>query len=291
MKLLTLKIRASDFGSSQWEIIFGNVCQRKNIVWNDIECLEVLYADKKKDKNRNETTFVEKIDTKIKRQRSACADWDYRLMWTLKECVCTNIVTVARRRMAFCNSEGFKESIKEMSLLSFYIFCLFEYNSSVINKTALDYEVDSVIFTQSVLKMRDIGDGFFQLMQNTIEHSEFKEGFFCFRIHDLTDRNYLKKKYGKYVNKYKDRAELFLEMQIADFCTNSVPDKFIQNMKLRMNEAKDLADKKRYISLLQTKEKINLSTFFRPNEEETHFWEEYYKISDNIQLSVRYKFI
>lgn len=71
-------------------------------------------------------------------------------------------------------------------------------------------------------------------------------------------------------------------MQIIDFSTLSVPDKFMANMYKRAEEADDQKDQDRYAELLSERRQINLSTFFRPNEEETRFWEEYYKISDNI---------
>ena len=34
------------------------------------------------------------------------------------------------------------------------------------------------------LRMRDLCDGFGQLMQNTIDHSDYCKGYFFIRIHD-----------------------------------------------------------------------------------------------------------
>lgn len=270
-----------DFWQQSMESFFTR-CQSKNIYWEEIECQEVLHADKDKAQKKNDVEAVNDITDKIKRQRFACAEWDYRLMRTLKECFCTDTVKVARKRMSFCNSIDFKKHIQEMSLLSFYIFCLFEYNSSVNNKTPIDYEHNTVLLAQIILKMRDIGDGFFQLMSNTIEHSDFGEGYFSFRIHDAADKNYLKNKYKEYINKQKENTDFFLEMQIVDFSTQSVPDKFMQNVRQRAKETDEPTDSQRYIDLLRRMQKINMSSFFRPNEEEMRFWEDYYKISDNI---------
>lgn len=211
---------SKDIGIRYWQQSVGDFlenCKVKNIFWNEIECLEILNADKENAKKRNEVENIKKIETKIKNQRIACTDWDYRLMWTLKECFCTDTVKVARKRIAFCNSDRFKESIKEMSLLSFYIFCLFEYNSSVNNETPLDYENNETILAQIILKMRDIGDGFFQLMLNTVEHSEFGEGYFNFRIHNVTNKKYLKNKYKEYMNIQKDSTDFFWKCKLLIF--------------------------------------------------------------------------
>lgn len=278
-------VDSENMGIEYWQQSMGDFferCREKHIFWEELDSFTVLNADRENARKQKKTELEDKIKNKINKQREACENWDYRLMLILKEYFCTETVKIARKRMSFCNSSQFKECIKEMSLLSFYIFCLFEYNSSVNKDIILDYENDIIILSQITLKMRDIGDGFFQLMLNTIEHSEFGAGYFYFRIHDTSDKKYLKNKYEKYVDAQKDRTDFFLEMQIVDYSTFGVPDKFVRNMEKRATETVDDDDKKRYLELLKDGQQINLSTFFRPNEEETKFWGKYYKISDNI---------
>ncbi len=278
-------VDADNMGVGYWQQTMGDFiqrCREKSICWEKIDSFTVLKADEDNAHRKKDFDLENQIRHKIDGQREACRDWDYRLMFILKEYFCTQTVKIARKRMAFCKSLQFEECIKEMSLLSFYIFCLFEYNSAVNRETILDYEDDITMLSQITLKMRDIGDGFFQLMQNTVEHSEFGAGYFYFRIHDTSDKKYLKNKYKEYVDAQKDNTDFFLEMQIVDYSTLAVPNKFMQNMKKRAAETVDNDDTERYIELIQEGRQINLSTFFRPNEEETKFWEKYYKISDNI---------
>lgn len=278
-------VDADNMGIGYWQQTMGDFIQRcrgKRICWEKIDSFTVLKANEDNAHRKKDFETENKIRSQIDSQREACRDWDYRLMFILKEYFCTQTVKIARKRMKFCASPRFKECINEMSLLSFYIFCLFEYNSAVNKGTILDYENDITLLSQITLKMRDIGDGFFQLMQNTVEHSEFGAGYFYFRIHDTSDKNYLKNKYKNYVDAQKDNTDFFLEMQIIDYSTLAVPNKFMHNMKKRAAEIVDDDDRERYAELIRERRQINLSTFFRPNEEETKFWERYYKISDNI---------
>lgn len=278
-------VDSENMGIEYWQQsmdVFFKRCREKNIFWEKISSITVLNADKDNAHRQKKVELEDQIKNSINRQREACKDWDYRLLLFLKEYFCTNKVKTARKRMAFCDNIEFKERIKEMSLLSFYIFCLFEYNSAANKEKVLDYEEDIIILSQMILKMRDIGDGFFQLMLNTIEHSEFATGYFYFRIHDTSDKKYLKNKYRKYVDAQKDRTDFFLEMQIVDYSTLSVPDKFMCNMRKRALETDEEEDKRRYSELIKEGRQINLATFFRPNEEETIFWGKYYKITDNI---------
>lgn len=274
-----------NMGIGYWQQTMGDFierCQKKCICWEEIDSFTVLKADKNNAHTKKNYELENQIRNKIENQRKACSDWDYRLMLILKECFCTQMITVARNRMKFCNSPQFKECIQEMSLLSFYIFCLFEYNSAANKGKILPYEDDIILLSQIALKMRDIGDGFFQLMQNTVEHSEFSTGYFYFRIHEAVDNNYLENKYKKYVETQKDNTDFFLEMQLIDYSTLDVPNKFVHNMKNRAAEIVDDDDKEKYSELIGEGRQINLSTFFRPNEEETKFWDKYYQISDNI---------
>lgn len=278
-------VDADNMGIGYWQQTMGDFIQRcrgKRICWEKIDSFAVLKADEDNAHRKRNFELENQIRNQIDNQREACRDWDYRLMFILKEYFCTQTVKTARKRMKFCQSLQFKECINEMSLLSFYIFCLFEYNSAVNKGTILDYESDITLLSQITLKMRDIGDGFFQLMQNTVEHSEFGTGYFYFRIHDTSDKKYLKNKYKNYVDAQKDNTDFFLEMQIIDYSTMNVSNKFIYNMEKRAAEIVDDDDRARYKELIQEGRQINLSTFFRPNEEETKFWEKYYKISDNI---------
>lgn len=300
-------VTSTGIGIEYWQQSVGsffNRCSNSGIRWNEIEPQTILEADKKNVRQRirncektlqcgnssaNEKMQKlllekEEIEKRIDAQKKQFfGNEHYRLLLTLKNFFCTREVFIARKRSDFSNKKEFLEIVKEMSLLSFYVFCLFEYHSANDLGTKFDYKNDIESFYQMVLKTRDLCDGFAQLMQNVIEHSYFGTGYFFVRIHDKNDKAYLKNKYSAYMENLKDydSTELFLEMQLIDYSLMNVPDKFMENMKKRMENAEE-SDKEKYKELLSDNNAIKLSTFFKPDERETEFWEKYYNISDNI---------
>lgn len=220
-----------------------------------------------------------------------------RLLLMLKELFCTEGVKEARDRNELCNSAEFKEIIKNMTLLSFYILGLFEYHSALSGKEINKYAMDIGALHRVALNMRNLVEGFLQLMQNTIDHSKYGAGYFYIRIYDANDKKHLGKKYQEYMvcqggeqesaykteqdNAKKATDDIYLEMQIVDYSLMNVPDKFAQNMENRAKKA-PTEDKERYKNLLNQKSSLKVSTFFNPDVEEMAFWREYYDISDNV---------
>ena len=287
------EIKMSDeIGIEYWQQSMGsflNRCERIDILWNGIIPTVILNADKKNAERKLEGFFqdnneilnkIEHISQVIQRQKDEASNNNhYRLLWTLKNLFCTKSIRVARKRQELMNTELFKRKINTMSVLSFYLLCLFEYHSD----SMVDYEKDLTSLDKITLRMRDLCDGFGQLMQNTIDHSDYCKGYFFIRIHDEKNTVYLKNKYKKYVeeNPLNDKNLLYLEVQISDYSSLNVPDKFISNVKKR-KELSNSDDKMQYEHLLNNCKNISLSTFFNPSNDEAKFWEEYYQISDNI---------
>lgn len=287
------EIKMSDeIGIEYWQQSMGsflNRCERINISWNDIIPTVILNANKKNSErkldgfsqNNNELrNTIKRINQRIQQQKDeASKNIHYRLLWTLKNLFCTKSVSIARKRQELINNEPFKKKINTMSVLSFYLLCLFEYHSD----SKMNYEEDLTSLDRITLRMRDLCDGFGQLMQNTIDHSDYCKGYFFIRIHDKNNIAYLKNKYKKYVdeNPLNDKNLLYLEVQISDYSSLNVPDKFISNVQKR-KKSSDNSDKKQYENLLNKHNGVSLSTFFYPSTDEAKFWEEYYQISDNI---------
>lgn len=305
-------VSSDDIGVEYWqqsvESFIGR-CARKGFCLEEIDIPVILNADrrnfmqskdrwekKKKEyeKNGAESSEYKAVSEKVRELRDKIDNIEetlvrikkiyvenqhYRLLISMISLFCTHQVGIARKRMEFVKKKQFLKAVSEMSLLSFYLLCLFEYHSDF--RTDYDREPDKL--NRIIMTMRDIGDGFGQLLQNVVEHSEYRKGFFFVRIHDKKDRHYLNNKYKEYMEKENESyiRSVYLELEVADFSKKNVPDKFVDNLRNR-KECAEKEDKEKYEELIRRKDDIKVSTFFESDFSGNDFWDKYYRIGDNI---------
>lgn len=246
---------------------------------------ETIASNNESKKNKSKKTELDELNNKLQKAneqkslqyKSAIDKHPYRLLLTCKDYFCSGGIKTVKNRNSFMQCEKFNDIVGNMSLLSFYILCLFEY----YNCTQLDYSKSLDKFYDNVIAARDICDGLLQLMDNTIAYSSVNAGYFCFRVHSSEDKPYLLNKYRDYIDRQKGANNSFLEFQIVDYSTCCIPEKFVENIHLRKKEASD-DDKAKYEELLSSYSDIAVSTFFYPNEKENTFWDSYYDIGENV---------
>lgn len=289
--------------SNTYEYWIQNFCADWKDKWIDIipSCIlnaEIQNASQKKRKLEDKVFLdkkkIEELNKIIKDNKNKKEDQkakaeqndNYRILLNCKNLICTKWISIARKRNDFCNSkEIFFSLIKKMSLFSFYILCLYiDHSSSKEEDLFIDENVEKLYAL--ILKVRDLSDGFEQLMQNVIEHSEYKSGFCFIRIHDKKDSMYLQNKYGEYIKNSieESKKNIYLEMQLSDYSRKTVPMTFTENLELRKNRYDSSDDfYKLYDRLIEKSRKLKLSSFFNPLKvEETTFWDEYYNIGENL---------
>lgn len=185
--------------------------------------------------------------------------------------------SLAERRYAKWKSRELFDRIKHMPLLAMYIFCLSDYyQKDVENDSWEDIE-------QEIFDARDMTEGLLQILEN-IYHSEYRTGYFCFRIHrNVPGRSgkYLKKEYGEYMENRSgdDRQPLnYLEIKVADFSHRTIAMQFNETLAERIKKA-DEAEKEIYEEIRDEAGRLKLSSFYDGN---TPFWQRYNSLSENV---------
>ncbi|MBD5554510.1 MAG: hypothetical protein HDQ95_03960 [Roseburia sp.] len=205
---------------------------------------------------------------------------EVRLVNNFVECFCSTEEKISvgfmEKRYEWWKSKEFFEKIRYMPLLALYIFCLSDYYQK-------DVENDSwENIEQEIFDARDMAEGFLQILEN-IYHSEYQEGYFCFRIHNNTPKRsgpYLKKEYSAYMKSRSERtAPLnYLEMKVVDFSHRTIPMQFNEDFSKRMEQADD-AEKRVYEEIMSEAVKLKVSSFY---DETTEFWKQYNSLSENV---------
>lgn len=184
---------------------------------------------------------------------------------------------LAERRYAKWNSRELFDMIKHMPLLAMYIFCLSDYYQKDVEKDSWE-DIEQEIFDA-----RDMAEGLLQILEN-IYHSEYRTGYFCFRIHQNdTERSekYLKKEYREYMENRNgnDKQPLnYLEIRVADFSHRTIVMQFNKTLTERIKKS-DEAEKKIYEEISVEAGQLELSSFY---DEKTQFWQKYNSLSENV---------
>lgn len=211
---------------------------------------------------------------------------DIWLMNIFVECFCTGETKESRhsdfveKRYKIWKSANFFEYIKDMSLLSMYIFCISDYFLK-------NPETDSMEqIEREIFDARDMAEGFLQILEN-IYHSENRRGYFCFRVHNNSEgrsKGYLGSQYQYYMSKRERKAEEkteqqinYLEMKVADYSHCTIPDQFLRDFQKREQNAEE-KDKEIYHKIQGSAKKVNVNSFFRPWK----LWEDYNSIPENM---------
>lgn len=175
------------------------------------------------------------------------------------------------------------EYTKDMTLLGFYILCIFIYFS----RTSVEEDYGKLkkkkIFELKFIA-NDIADGLLQLLENLVSHSQFGKGFLSFRIHTNKDgnNNYLRSKYKNYFINDSNLLEkpYFLEAQIVDFSFFGIMQKYLEDMSLKQSflgkEDKQIIDK-----VKEDVKSFPLKAMFCPNDEQREVFHKYNKIYNN----------
>lgn len=216
--------------------------------------------------------------------------WEYRLFVLFTECLCTMLVRDNKKltynRYQFVQKEKFFEMIKDMPLLALYIFCLFDVASKSEDELKKDEEKVMEQLREQIFNARDMAEGLLQIIEN-VYHSEYHKGYFCFRIHTLQygKNGYLDQNYRDYLQKGITVAETgsqhFLEVKVADYSHETIPEMFYCNFEKRMQKAGN-EDKFKYRKIADDAKKITLQSFFSPDNEESCFWQKYNDIAENV---------
>jgi len=121
--------------------------------------------------------------------------------------------------------------------------CFFLSYLSLLDIDEISESKWSDIFTDT----EDYAASILQLIENTIKHSYFKEGIFCFRIHDCEkEEPIVFQRLSKRYNINKDSSiNYYLEILISDFnATADITETFKENINYDLAKQKD---KKEYI--------------------------------------------
>jgi hypothetical protein len=146
---------------------------------------------------------------------------------------------------------------------------------------------------QSILTdAQDYASGIMQLLENVTTHSQFKEGYFCYRIHncDKNDNDLVKQRLEKrYPKKTNDFSEgFFLEVLISDY--NEVHDLVSSFKDRELNIVSGLTSESTndclYHSYLDNNTLSNMQSLILRDffEYDSHLndWKEFYKDSNNV---------
>ena len=113
----------------------------------------------------------------------------------------------------FSQSDFFK-IVDNISLLTLMIFAV-----SMNQKNATDYDIQMEVYEAA-----DFAEGILQLLENIVEHSENKKGYFCFRLHSTcTKKNeagnfkfnnkYLNQQYSKYSDQLLNNKNINVSLE------------------------------------------------------------------------------
>lgn len=194
--------------------------------------------------------------------------------------ICTNLITQYRKVKSekWIQEPQFVNLIKNVPVLTYILFCAFR-NHCEARRTIFDI----TRVEQELSDARDIAEGILQILENIIQHSQNKVGYFSFRIHDhqrKVENNYLNNNYSEYLGLADCRGyDTFLELFIADCLysldcpknENMLCIQFLNNLKersLQNNKIKPFINKFKSLSV---------KDFF-----ENEIWREYNSVSDNI---------
>lgn len=205
---------------------------------------------------------------------------EVRLVNNFVECFCSTeekiSISFRERRYEWWKSKEFFEKIRYMPLLALYIFCLSDYYQKDVQNDSWEN------IEQEIFDARDMAEGLLQILEN-IYHSEYQEGYFCFRIHNNTPKRsgpYLKKEYSAYMKSWSgETAPLnYLEMKVVDFSHQTIPMQFNEDFSKRMEQADDV-EKRMYEEIMSEAVKLKVSSFY---DETTEFWKQYNSLSENM---------
>lgn len=267
------------------EFIFGNY-------WPNI-LPKALQIPKTAEKNPALEVLLEKKNREriLKRQGKLAEQyWEYRLFVLFTECLCTMLARDSRKltysRYQLLRTERFFEMVKDMPLLAFYIFCLFDVASKNEDELKKDEEKVMEQLKEQIFNARDMAEGLLQIIEN-VYHSEYHKGYFCFRIHTLLsgENDYLDQNYHDYLQKgiavTETGSRHVLEVKVVDYSHQTIPEMFYCNFEKRMQKADDV-DKPKYMEMADDAKKITLQSFFSPDDGESRFWQKYNDIAENV---------
>lgn len=154
-------------------------------------------------------------------------------------------------------SDLFRENVKDMPLLAFYLFCVQMYYS----------KRGEILDENNIKKIRltawDIAEGILQLVEN-ICHTTRKVGFLDIRVHEAAvEKKYLSERYGISPSK----GEFYYEVRLLDISEENIIENF-----------------QKKISCDSVMDKLSIADFFQKNHngETDIFWEQYNKKEENL---------
>lgn len=206
----------------------------------------------------------------VEQEKSKRGSWKKKLLDT-----CDGLVTQYSRSKneKWISEKEFIDITKNVSVLTYILFCSFR--NHCVNRRK---EFDIVKIEQELSDARDIAEGCLQVLENIIQHSQNKKGYFSFRIHDNQKNNiYLQNNYKEYIN--KSGYDTFLEMFIADYFyslenpknVNILGMQFVNNLEDRSKQDE------RLLPFVEKYGELEVKSFF-----ENEIWKEYNSVSDNI---------
>jgi hypothetical protein len=186
----------------------------------------------------------------------------------------------------YLENNDFKKLTDHMSVLAYYLFLLTYANRVRLGKKIESIDKNKII--QNICFCIEIAEGFLQLMENAVLHSQYHQGYVCFRIHTLNnirDEKYLNMKFPNFDEYMKKENKLFLEMQLLDVSENiDIPNRFVSNINKKINKGNEKLKviQKEFPKFINAKSTLNLQSFFMMKENEKKFWEAYNNIDNNI---------
>ena len=290
-----IEITSDEKTLKQWQMTVEDlVNQIRNIpglkVWKgnfpDICVQDILNNEIRKSKRNNMPDKAAQLGAVKKMQFFLASNyWSYQIFYLCMEYFCTlegrKKIEITRKRQNMFYEKRFFEMVKDMSVLAFYIMCIYDYvlkPDEDLNQMG-EYDFDHLL--RQVLNARDMADGILQLVEN-VHHSELQKGYFCFRIHGDSKeepKQYLSSTYGNYMKEERikrgEKKTCYLEVHVGDFSFLSVPEQFANNLRQRI-------DCPSHDKLCEDAKKLSLKSFFDPTSEEMEFWDEYNKIGENV---------
>lgn len=192
--------------------------------------------------------------------------------------------------------EGRPQQYDDMSILSFYIYCVFRFFT--YEDRCQSGQQETLAQRQKLISdVQDYASGIKELVDNVVRHSDSKSGYLGIRIHSKNKLTGLTQRcFGYFQDDVRD--EYYLELCITDSYSptqqsETAPDcimvhKFLENLRKRKDKeyCKDLTTIQNFEKKFQS---ASLRDFFAPKHNKTNEnrfciedWDKFYSITANV---------
>ena len=199
--------------------------------------------------------------------------------------------------------EEFIDRYGDMSLLAFYIYCVFRFYS--LEHELKTPDTNPFVWQTLISDVQDYASGIKELLDNVVRHSDLHSGYLGIRIHSSNKISGLQKRCADYFNNNTcagnrdvQSEKYYLEVCITDsfmpqeIRDDIIPDcimvrKFVENLNNRSELYKEDAKKtvEKFVEKFRT---ASIKAFFDPGPRgnENGFgiedWDDYYSIAENV---------